>query len=83
MLPPLILPMESYVSEIPVIFFIYKVFKNFGCVGSLLLHVGFPLVAASGGYSSLWCGLLMRWLLLLRSTGSRRTGFSSCGAWAQ
>ena len=23
------------------------------------------------------------WLLLLRSTGSRRVGFSSCGVWAQ
>ena len=28
-------------------------------------------------------GLLMQWLLLLRSTGSRRIGFSSCGTWAQ
>ena len=34
---------------------------------------GLSLVAVSGGYSSL------RWLLLLRSTGSRCTGFSSCG----
>ena len=24
----------------------------------------------------------LRWLLLLRSTGSRHTGFSSCGSWA-
>ena len=39
----------------------------FGCVGSPLLHSGF----------SLW------WLLLLRSTGSRCTGFRSCGTWAQ
>ena len=49
---------------------------------------GLSLVAASGGYSSLWCtGFSMRWLLLLRSTGSRHTGsrhagFSGCGAWA-
>ena len=35
----------------------------FGCVGSLLQCAGFSL----------------RWLLLLRSTGSRHTGFSSCG----
>ena len=28
-------------------------------------------------------GLLTRWLLLLRSTGSRHAGFSSCGTWAQ
>ena len=56
----------------------------FGCVGSSVLHAGFSLVAASGGYSSLLCtGFSLRWLLLLRSTGSRRAGFSSCGAWAQ
>ena len=33
-------------------------FGVFGCIGSLLLHTGFSLIAASG-YSSLW------WLLLL------------------
>ena len=33
------------------------------------------LVAVSGGYSSLRCtGFSLRWLLLLRSTGSRRAG---------
>ena len=42
---------------------------------------GLSLVAASRGYSSLWCaGFSLRWLLLLQSTGSRRTGFSSCGS---
>ena len=42
---------------------------------------GLSLVAVSGGYSSLWCtGFSLRWLLLLRSTGSRRAGFSSCGS---
>ena len=36
------------------------------------------LVAVSRGYSSLWCtGFSLRWLLL-RSTGSRHVGFSSC-----
>ena len=41
------------------------------------------LVAVSGGYSLLWCtGFLLWWLLLLRSTGSRCMGFSSCGSWA-
>ena len=55
----------------------------FGCVGSLLLH-GLSLAVVSGGYSSLWCtGFSLRWLLLLRSTGSRCTGFSSCSMWAQ
>ena len=45
---------------------------------------GLSLVAASSGYSSLRCaGFLLQWLLLLRSMGSRLTGFSSCGtrAW--
>ena len=41
---------------------------------------GLSLVAASGGYSSLWCtGFSLQWLLLLRSLGSKRAGFSSCG----
>ena len=32
------------------------------------------------GYSSSWCvGFSVQWLLLLHSTGSRCTGFSSCG----
>ena len=44
---------------------------------------GLSLVAASAGYSSLWCtGFSLRCLLLLQSTGSRRAGFSSCGSWA-
>ena len=45
---------------------------------------GLSLVAASGGYSSLQCAdLSLSWLLLLRSMGSRHTGFSSCGTGAQ
>ena len=36
---------------------------------------GLSLVAASGGYSSLWCmGFSLQWLLLSWSTGSRRVG---------
>ena len=42
------------------------------------------LVAVRGGYSSLRCaGFSLRWLPLLRSMGSRSTGFSSCGSQAQ
>ena len=45
---------------------------------------GLSLVAASGVYSSLRCaGFSLRWLLLLRSMGSRYVGFSSCGWQAQ
>ena len=42
------------------------------------------LLAVSGGYSSLRCaGFSLWWIFLLQSTGSRRTGFSSCGTQAQ
>ena len=41
---------------------------------------GLSLVAASGGYSLFRCTGLLRWLLLLQSTGSRHAGSSSCGA---
>ena len=45
---------------------------------------GLSLGVASGGYSSLSCvGFSLWWLLLLWNTGSRYTGFSNCGAWAQ
>ena len=41
------------------------------------------LVAVSGSYTSLRrVGVSLQWLLLLRSTGSRRVGFSSWGTWA-
>ena len=58
------------------------------CAGSLLLCVGFFLsLVASGqgvGYSWLQCARLSpQWLLLLQSTGSRHTGFSRRGTWAQ
>ena len=46
---------------------------------------GLSLVAASRGYSSLWCaGFSLRWLLLLQSTGSRRAGsvVVACGLWS-
>ena len=40
---------------------------------------GLSLVTASGGYSLLCVGFSLQWLVLLRSTGSRHAGFSSCG----
>ena len=43
--------------------------------------LGLPLVVASRGYSLLRCaGFSLRWLLLLRSMGSRRAGFIRCGS---
>ena len=45
---------------------------------------GLSLVAASGGYSLSPCaGFSLQWLLLLRSSGSRHAGYSSCGLQAQ
>ena len=47
-------------------------------------HGLFSLVVVSRGYSSLRCaGFSLKWLLLLRSTGSRHAGFSSCSTRAQ
>ena len=44
---------------------------------------GLSLVVASRGCSSLRCtDFSLWWLLLLRSMGSRHTGFSSCSLWA-
>ena len=42
------------------------------------------LVAASRGYSLLWCtGFSLQWLLLLQSTGSSCVGFNSCDTRSQ
>ena len=44
-------------------------------------HVGFLLVADSGGYSLAWCaGFSLPWLLFLQSADSRHTGFNSWGS---
>ena len=48
---------------------------------------GLSPAAESGGHSLLWCagfslwctGFSLRWPLLLRSTGPRHVGFSTCG----
>ena len=67
--------------------FIYFNFFNFWLCWVFVAARGLSLVAASRGYSSLWCtGSSLQWLLLLLSKGSRRAGFnrvasglSSCG----
>ena len=65
-------------------FFFFNKFIYYFWLRWVLVAVrGLSLVAASGGYSSLRCaGFSLQWLLLW-STGSRHTGFSSCGVWAQ
>ena len=57
-------------------------FFTFGCTGSSLLRVGFLKLQCAGATLQLWCrGFSLRWLLLLRSTGSRACKLSSCSAW--
>ena len=68
------------------LFFFYFIFILFifGCVGSLLLRTGFSLVPTSG--ATLRCDVRASHcggFSLLRSMGSRRAGFSSCGTRAQ
>ena len=61
------------------IFFFINLFI-FGCVGSSLLHAGFLWLRRAGATLLLRCAdFSLLWLLLLRSTGSRHAGFSSCG----
>ena len=72
----------------------FQVFQKNKCIYILFiyfwLHQVFAaahrlsLVVARGGYSLLRCAVFsLRCLLLLRSTGSRHAGFTSCGTWAQ
>ena len=81
--PPLFFFLYSTIS-VPVFLF-FLIFLSFLAVlGLRCCARAFSLVAASRGYSLLWCtGFSWRWLLLLWSTGSRHAGFSSCGTWAQ
>ena len=65
-------------------FFFMNLFIYFWLHWVFVAAHSLSLVVASGGYSSLWCtGFSLQWLLLLRSTGSRLAGFSSCGMRAQ
>ena len=72
--------------EILCIFILLSFFNKLIYFWLLLVFVAacrLPLVVMSGGYSSLQCAdFSLRWLLLLRSTGSRCVGFISCGAQA-
>ena len=65
-------------------FFFFNLFIYFWLRWVFIAAHGLSLVAASRGYSSLWCtGFSLRWFLLLQSKGSRYAGFSNCGAQAQ
>ena len=67
------------------IFYFYEfiLFIYFWLPGSLGCTWAFSS-CSERGYSLLRCtGFSLRWLLLLQTTGSRCTGFSSCGTQAQ
>ena len=69
----------SFLKKINFIYFIYYFWLHWVFTAAC----GLSLVAASGGYSSLWCASFsLQWLLLLWSTGSRHARFSSCGSQA-
>ena len=74
------------VTEVEFLFFFYKfiyLFIYFCLRWVFVAARGLSLVAVTWGYSSLQCaGFSLRWPLL-RSTSSRRVGFSSCCMWAQ
>ena len=68
-------------SPLHFILFIFYKFIYFWLRWVFVAACRLSLVAASRGYSSLWCtGFSLQWLLLLRSMGSRCAGFSSCGS---
>ena len=70
-----------YASFLRVFFFKFIYFIYFWLFWVFVAVRGLSLVVASGGHSSLrFMGFSLRWPLLLRSTGSRRTGFRSCGS---
>ena len=57
------------------IIIIFKIYLFLAALALLCCARAFSLVAASRGYSLLRCtGFSLRWLLLLRSTGSRHAG---------
>ena len=66
------------------IYFVRNLFIYFQLLWVFVAAHGLSLVAASGGYSLLWCtGFSVQWLHPLPSMGYRHMGFSSCGTRAQ
>ena len=73
-------PLSPLVTIILFPFLIFIYYFTFECSESLLLLCGLSLKEmVNGGYFSLRImGFSFWWLLLLQSTGSRLSGFSSC-----
>ena len=73
--------MKSYCHFIS--FFIFKfIYCIYLCLAALGLHCCTRAVSSCGKWGLLlrYTGFSLWWLLLLRSTGSRHTGFGSCGS---
>ena len=71
-------------SQFLVGLFFFLIFIYFWLHWVFFAARGLSLVAVSGGYSSLRCsGFSLRWLLLLRSTGSRWEASVVAALWAQ
>ena len=77
-------------KKLPSVEFFFKFFNYYFKIYLFLAVLGLRCCArafsscSSGGYSSLQCtDFSLRWLLLLRGTGCRHVGFSSCSMWAQ
>ena len=72
---------EEFIHSCLLLFFeiyLFSYYYYFDCGGSTVAACGLAPVVASGGYSLLLCvGFSLQWLLLLPSTGSRRSGFRS------
>ena len=67
----------------PLVSLLTRIFFFFWVRWVFVTACGLSLVVVSRGCSSLWCASFsLWWLLLLRSTGSRHAGFSSCSTWA-
>ena len=70
----MVVSMCQALFKMPHMYFFFFL-KDFWLHWVFIAARGLSLVARSGGYSSLRrAGFSLRWLLLLRSTGSRRAG---------
>ena len=83
----LLILLQAFMLKIFLLYFFFFLINLFVLFIYFWLHCvfvvahGLSLVAVSWDYSSLRCSRFsLRWLLLLRSTGSRFMGFSSCGS---
>ena len=75
--------MKDSISEVFVLFFFFLIYLFLAALGLRCCAWAFSSFGERGLLFVTVRGLLLRWLLVLQITGSRRAGFSSCGTWAQ